>query len=301
MRFREVRIFKYTELLMMNRFNSFKTKRIATSNFLQGLLLSALLVFFSYITFSQIANATLVITPPGIRIAIYPDGFGHKIFKTSDVPGSYRINLGTTNITVNAKQDLYIGVIEPEKNGFYSWTVAEGAINFSQGLLPISRGLENDDPQKGVSIHEIKFQITGYEPLGLYWVFAVLVAENGNPHNPEYWSAIAITPFFINTQEENKPTMGLFVDQDLEVIADSIIIFKPDVDIPATTVEELVMEGEILKVEKGIKPDLIIRNANTLVSALKKGVVVRMFLKKHLERDAYYPIAIFPFNSEAKL
>lgn len=106
----------------------------------------------------------------------------------------------------------------------------------------------------------------------------------------------------VNAQEFDRRVIGLAdYAPDPERSADSIIILRPDIDISAVTVEEIVIKGEILKVEKGLKPDVIIRNANTLIRPLNKGVAVKMFLKQHLEREAYYPIAIFSVKSEAKL
>lgn len=85
-----------------------------------------------------------------------------------------------------------------------------------------------------------------------------------------------------------------------ELIADSIVIYVPDKDmslhIPETT--ERIIEGQVTKVEKGVEPNLIIHKASTMITPLEKGVPVKLFLKRFPDRDAYYPIAIFPVTSE---
>jgi hypothetical protein len=37
-----------------------------------------------------------------------------------------------------------------------------------------------------------------------------------------------------------------------------------------------------------------------MIMPLKEGVPVRLFLKRFPDKDAYYPIAIFPITSGAK-
>ncbi len=85
-----------------------------------------------------------------------------------------------------------------------------------------------------------------------------------------------------------------------ELIADSIVIYVPDKDmslhIPETT--ERVIKGHVIKVEKGVEPNLIIFKADTITTPLEKGVPVKLFLKRFPDREAYYPIAIDPVNSD---
>lgn len=87
-----------------------------------------------------------------------------------------------------------------------------------------------------------------------------------------------------------------------ELIADSIVTYVPDMDMPLHKMEptERMIEGEVIKVEKGVEPYLIIHNANTMIAPLKEGVPVKLFLKRHPDKDAYYPIAIFPIDSGVK-
>ena len=85
-----------------------------------------------------------------------------------------------------------------------------------------------------------------------------------------------------------------------ELLADSIVIYVPDKDmslhIPETT--ERVIEGHVIKVEKGVEPNLIIHKAGTITTPLEKDVPVRLFLKRFPDREAYYPIAIDPVTSD---
>jgi hypothetical protein len=87
-----------------------------------------------------------------------------------------------------------------------------------------------------------------------------------------------------------------------ELIADSIVTYVPDMDMQLHKMEtkERLIEGEVTKIEKGVEPKLIIHNANTMIMPLKEGVPVRLFLKRFPDKDAYYPIAIFPITSGAK-
>ena len=106
----------------------------------------------------------------------------------------------------------------------------------------------------------------------------------------------------VNAQEsDNLPHEGL-IDYAIspELIADSIVIYVPEMDMPLHIPErtERIIEGQVTKVEKGVEPNLIIQNANTMISPLKEGIPVKLFLKQFPDRDAYYPIAIFPVTSE---
>jgi hypothetical protein len=87
-----------------------------------------------------------------------------------------------------------------------------------------------------------------------------------------------------------------------ELIADSIVTYVPDMDMSLHKMEktERIIEGEVVKVEQGVEPNLIIHNAYTMIMPLKEGVPMRLFLKRFPDKDAYYPIAIFPIDSGVK-
>ncbi len=84
-----------------------------------------------------------------------------------------------------------------------------------------------------------------------------------------------------------------------ELIADSIVTYVPDMALPLDEQgTEHIIEGKVTKVEKGLEPNLIIHRASTFHTPLKEGVPVKLFLKQFPDRDAYYPIAIFPVTTE---
>ncbi|EDN68839.1 hypothetical protein BGP_0351 [Beggiatoa sp. PS] len=106
----------------------------------------------------------------------------------------------------------------------------------------------------------------------------------------------------VNAQEFNEPPYEEVIDYAIspELIADSIVIFLPEMDMPLHILEtkERIIEGKVTEVEKGVEPNLIIQNANTMIMPLKEGVPVKLFLKRHPDKEAYYPIAIFPVTYE---
>jgi hypothetical protein len=106
----------------------------------------------------------------------------------------------------------------------------------------------------------------------------------------------------VNAQEFNEPPYEEVIDYAIspELIADSIVIYVPGMDMPLQIPErtERIIEGKVTKVEKGVEPNLIIQNANTMIMPLKEGVPVKLFLKRHPDKEAYYPIAIFPVTTE---
>ncbi len=55
--------------------------------------------------------------------------------------------------------------------------------------------------------------------------------------------------------------------------------------------------GHINQLEKGkTAPGLIVARARTMIMPLKANNPVRIHLKRFTDRDAYYPIAIFPVS-----
>ena len=186
--------------------------------FLQHLVLSAGLVLFSFTTPIQMDNATLYPTrpiPPKINIRVTFQGFNFSTFKRETSPDHLRNEVYNIHVTIDEVNwrpinlDLYVGVIEPKNNSFYSWSIVEREVNFSQGLLPIANinntvepeGLHSGDSNPLVSVfslaHNISFKITGNEPSGMYLNFAALVTENKNPLDSLNWAAFSITPFLL--------------------------------------------------------------------------------------------------------
>jgi hypothetical protein len=82
-----------------------------------------------------------------------------------------------------------------------------------------------------------------------------------------------------------------YATQDPALLADSIVIFVPSKDQMLVAGDtELIIEGKIAKVEKGVKPDLIIMPVHSFTGSLQAGVAVRMLLSRFPDRAAYYPI-----------
>lgn len=75
------------------------------------------------------------------------------------------------------------------------------------------------------------------------------------------------------------------------IAADSIVIFVPSKEQSLlTTDQELIIEGNIAKVEKGVTPGLIIMPAHSLSGPLQSGIPERLYLIKLTDRDAYSPM-----------
>jgi len=101
----------------------------------------------------------------------------------------------------------------------------------------------------------------------------------------------------VNAQEFDNISSKSVIDDanSPEIIADSIVIYEPSMDMPLDEQGvERIIEGKIIKVEKGLEPNLIIHNASSFHTPLQNGVQIKLFLKQFQDRDAYYPIAIFP-------
>lgn len=105
----------------------------------------------------------------------------------------------------------------------------------------------------------------------------------------------------VNAQEVSDSSHEGLIDYAIppELIADSIVIYEPNMDLPLDEQgTEHIIEGKVTRVEKGLEPNLIIHNASTIHMPLEEGVPVKLFLKQFPDREAYYPIAIFPVTSE---
>ncbi|WP_432745604.1 hypothetical protein ABXJ76_07335 [Methylobacter sp. G7] len=90
------------------------------------------------------------------------------------------------------------------------------------------------------------------------------------------------------------------VAENPAIAADSIVIFVPSKDQSLLiTDQELIIEGSIAKVEKGVAPSLIIIPAHSFLMPLQTGIPERMYqtgipermyLRKLTDRDAYSPM-----------
>ncbi len=79
-----------------------------------------------------------------------------------------------------------------------------------------------------------------------------------------------------------------------EVAADSIVVFRPHathhVEAPVPFDREI--HGDVVRVEKGVAPKSIVHPANTILSELTAGQLVKLCLKRFTNRDAYYIIFV---------
>lgn len=85
--------------------------------------------------------------------------------------------------------------------------------------------------------------------------------------------------------------------------ADAIVVYTPTAHHALDKMEsfERVLKGRVETQEKGnAPPNLIVHKANTMIMPLEAGMPVRLYLKRFPDRDAYYPIAIFPVSQGAK-
>ena len=78
--------------------------------------------------------------------------------------------------------------------------------------------------------------------------------------------------------------------------ADVILVLKPDakysLHIPATV--DRIVQGDIVRLEKGTLPHTIVHTRSTMGSPLAAGVPVKLFLKEFRDGHAHYIIGAFP-------
>jgi hypothetical protein len=82
-------------------------------------------------------------------------------------------------------------------------------------------------------------------------------------------------------------SIGILPDPDV------ILLFRPQDDHVFSGAEEVV-RGDILRVEKGVAPRIIVSPAGTLGPWWQAGVPIRLWLMKFANRDAYYPVFTEP-------
>jgi hypothetical protein len=89
--------------------------------------------------------------------------------------------------------------------------------------------------------------------------------------------------------------LGLPPVAPIEEMADVILVLKPQekysLHAPATV--DRVVQGEIVRLEKGALPKIIVHTRNTLGSPLQAGVPVKLFLKEFKDGHAHYIIGVF--------
>ena len=81
-----------------------------------------------------------------------------------------------------------------------------------------------------------------------------------------------------------------------EQLADVILVLKPHADhaLHIMSPTERAVQGDIVRIERGGVPPLIVHTPHTMIAPLRAGEPVKLFLKQHRGRNAYYIIGIFP-------
>jgi hypothetical protein len=104
--------------------------------------------------------------------------------------------------------DLYFGVLLPGGQAAVSWVNDAGNLTLQDGMTPIVTGLEMNQTtsfslaRDQLEQEAIEHIFTGDEPLGMYVVFALLVAEGQDPGNTQNWLAVDMQPLMV------EPEMG---------------------------------------------------------------------------------------------
>jgi hypothetical protein len=82
----------------------------------------------------------------------------------------------------------------------------------------------------------------------------------------------------------------------IEKLADVILVLKPhatfSLQVPSR--EERIVQGDIVRVEKGVVPQTIVHTPSAIVAPLQAAVPVKLFLKSFKNRNAHYIIGVFP-------
>jgi len=90
------------------------------------------------------------------------------------------------------------------------------------------------------------------------------------------------------------PVAGDHTTIPLEKVADVIVVIKPherhSLHMPAT-VDRMIV-GDIIGIEKGITPIMIIHTRNTFTAPLEADVPVRLYLKAFKDGHAHYIIGV---------
>jgi len=87
---------------------------------------------------------------------------------------------------------------------------------------------------------------------------------------------------------------GHYPNIPLEQVADVIVVIKPrerqSLNLPATV--DRIIQGDLVRVEKGVPPIVIMHTRNTFGAPLEAGVPVRLYLKAFKDGHAHYIIGV---------
>lgn len=93
-----------------------------------------------------------------------------------------------------------------------------------------------------------------------------------------------------------KPESLAYYGVPPDQLADVIVVFTPHINLGlhAVVPGEQVVQGSIVRIDKGVAPQLIVNTPNTIVGPLQAGVPVKLFLKSFKDRNVHYIIAVYP-------
>lgn len=160
-----------------------------------------LIVFMLAATYSVYAPASTVVLPAISVHVANPLGDGTMVIRTKGLPyyfgGSVVWPSGDTSWSAGA--DIYFGVMLPDRTTVLTWAPGNGGIALHEGYVPFARGVSNtlNFHTSGYQGNEISHLVSGNEPLGMYFLFLLLVAPGGNPSDPLQWGAVGMQPFFL--------------------------------------------------------------------------------------------------------
>jgi hypothetical protein len=87
---------------------------------------------------------------------------------------------------------------------------------------------------------------------------------------------------------------GHYPNIPLEQVADVVVVIKPSerysLHLPATV--DRIVQGDVVRTEKGIAPIVIIHTRNTFTAPIEAGIPVRLYLKAFKDGHAHYIIGV---------
>ena len=114
------------------------------------------------------------------------------------------------------------------------------------------------------------------------------------------WSSGTATAQYLTEQEREAERLRLpthdFPAVPIEVAADVIVVLKPHVTFPLhlPTPTDRFVYGDIVRIEKGVQPKVIVHTRNTFITPLQAGVPRKLFLKAFPDGSGHYIIGNFP-------